>query len=338
MIVNAFSVIAAFAAILRVALGLMVLFLGILAIRHWRRARESEAHEQRFYLLVGSCVTLALLAAVSWPLLYLVLQSYASPPRWPGVMCIAGVTRVGTGSVGAASRLPGLLAVLAVTKPLLAFVSGAWLVLHLVNRRERTGALTHRVLALLVLCGSLGVADGAVETAYLFIPKQEKFLAAGCCGADMGAEASVRASLLPAEPRGPTGALSAAFLALGSGLVVALTAAIRRGGGPWLWVSLAGAILSLPLGLVFLRDVAAPGFLHTPYHACIYCLARWMPETLLGAGLYVLGAFGVGWAVVARSLGKGGGAGEGISLRLLRIARFGYLGSLLMAAVMMVSS
>ncbi len=339
MIVNAFSVVAAFAALLRAALGLFVLVAGTRAIRESSRARETGSLEERFYLLVSLCVTLVGLGVVSWPLLYLVLQSYvpgSGGPQWPGVMCIQGVTRIGTGSVGATSYLPHLVGILAVTKPLLVFVSGVWLVLHLRNRRDRALALTP-VLVALTLCGLLAVADSAFETAYLFIPKQEKSLAAGCCGGDMGAEASQRASLPPAEP-GPTRALSVAFLALGSGLVLALSAAIRRGGGAWLWLSLAGAILSLPLGLAFLGDVAAPRFLHTPYHQCIYCLAKWMPETLLGIGLYVLGAFGVGWAFVAFGLGKGRGAGDGISLRLLRIARFGYLGSLLMTGVMMVSA
>jgi len=343
VIVNAFSVVAAFAAILRALLGLIVLVAGILAIRRWRRSRKSEAGEERLYLLLGSCITLALLAIVSWPLLYLVLASYV--PLWPGIMCIQGVTRIGTGSVGAAAWLPRLLSILAVTKPLLIFVSGIWFVLHIANRRSRTDALTGSVLLALVSCGLLAVADSGVETAYLFIPKQEKSLAAGCCGVDTAAVASTDASLplLAAEPD-HTRALSTAFLGLGSGIVLALSAAIRRAragvpsGGPWLWLSLAGAVLSLPLGLTFLGRAAAPWFLHLPYQQCIYCLVGQRPEVAVGIGLYVLGAFGVGWAVVVRRLGKGGGAGEGVVLPLLRLARFGYLGALLMTAALMVSS
>jgi hypothetical protein len=338
VITNPFSVVAAFAAILRLALGLFVLAAGILAIRAWRhdknKNKEGRNGEERFYLLVASSVTLVALAVVSWPLLYLVLRSYV--PLWPGVMCIQGVTRIGTGSVGAASWLPHLLRILAVTKPLLVFASGAWLVLHLVNRRDRTGALTGRVLGALVLCAFLAVADGLVETAYLLVPKQEKALAAGCCGGAAEKDISPRASPpLLAAGAGQRTALSAAFLALGGGLVIALSAAIRRG-GPWPALSLAGAVLSLPLGVVFLVDVAAPWFLHLPYHHCVYCLARSMPETLVGILLYVLGAFAAGWAFAARRTGIGGGAGEeGVSIPLLRMARFSYLGALLMAAVMM---
>jgi hypothetical protein len=56
-----------------------------------------------------------------------------------------------------------------------------------------------------------------------------------------------------------------------------------------------------------------------------------MPETLVGIALYLVGALGVGWALVART---GGGTGEG----LLRAARFGYLGALGMASVMLANA
>jgi len=338
VIVNAFSVVAAFAAILRVVLGLLVLGTGILALKEWRRTRDRNdgSGEGRFYLLVTACATLTVLAVVSWPLLYLVLLSYV--PLWPGVMCVDGVTRIGEGSVGVSALLPHLLRALAVTKPLLIFASGAWLVLHLVNRRDRTGALTGRVLAALLLCAFLAVADGAVETAYLFVPKQEKTLAAGCCAQEADVDPARSGSLpVVAADAGGRALLSVVFLAVAAGIVLALTAAIRRGGA-WLAVSLAGALLSLPIGLVFVLDVAAPDFLHLPYHHCVYCLARSMPETLVGILLYVLGAFGAGWAFAARRFGKGGGTGEGVSVPLLRMARFSYLGALLMAAVMLLNA
>jgi len=149
LIVNGFSVVAVFAAVLRAALGMAVLVAGARAIRSSRSARDAGTGEDRFYLLVTLCATLVGLSVVSWPLLYLVLESYvpgSGGPQWPGVMCIQGVTRIGTGSVGAASLLPPLVGTLLVTKPLLVLVSGAWLVLHLVNRKSRTGALTGRVL------------------------------------------------------------------------------------------------------------------------------------------------------------------------------------------------
>jgi len=332
VILNPFSVVAAFAAALRIVLGILVVVVGARAL--WRPARQGE---ERYHLLLSLGMTLVGLGVVSWPLLYLVLDSYVPAnggPPYPGVMCVQGVTRIGTGSVGPASFLPDLVLLLEVSKPLLVFVAGACLVFHLADRRLRTGALGRRALAALTLFGALVVVDSAAEGAYLLIPKQEKLLAAGCCAAHAAAEAPAAPPLAPAGGSAP---LTAAFLCVGAAVVLALTAAIRRGGA-WLAVAFPLALLSLPLGLVFLGDVAAPTFLRLPYHRCVFCLAKLRPETLVGIALYVLGAFGVGWAVSARLVARGGGTGEGIASPLLRMARFGYLGSLLMAGVMLVSA
>jgi hypothetical protein len=346
VILNALSGLAAFAALLRAAIGLIVLFVGVRALRRWRSplGPEPGTGEERFYLVFALSATLLGLAVVSWPLLYLVLQSYV--PEWPGVMCIQGVTRIGAGSVGAASSLPGLVGFLEGAKPALVFVAGAWLVLHLVNRRGRTGALTGRVLWVLLLFGCLATIDGAGELAYLLIPKQETFLAAGCCtvGADPAAAAGAAPpALLLSSPEPSHGWLTAAFLSVGLAVVLAVSVARRRlrrpaGGGRWLAFSLVGALVSVPLGLAFLSAVAAPAFLRLPYHPCPYCLIASAPESLVGIVLYVSGVFGVGWAGAARWLGATpeGSAGNELCLRLLRIARFGFLASLLMATVKLI--
>ena len=231
MILNPFSVLAAFAAVLRIAIGLLVLFAGVRAMRRWRssRHREVEAGEERFYLLLTLSATLVGLAVVSWPLLYLVLQSYV--PEWPGVMCIQGVTRIGTGSIGASGWLPGLVAFLETAKPALVFVAGGWLVLHLVNRRDRTGALTGRVLGALLLCGLLAALDGAGELLYLLIPNQERFLAAGCCsfaGEPVAAAGAEPIAHLVARQDGSSGGLTIAFFSVGLALLGTITLALRR--------------------------------------------------------------------------------------------------------------
>jgi hypothetical protein len=330
VILNAFSVLAAFAALLRVIGGFLVLVLGVAA---WRRLRRDAAAprdgEGRYFLLVMLCATLVGIAVVSWPLLYLVLQSYVG--RWPGVMCIEGVTRIGTGSIGAASHLPGLVRLLEVAKPALVFVSGAWVVLHLANRRAPGGRLTGRVVGALLLCGAAAALDGGAELAYLFIPKQERLPAAGCCGVPDEAVLGPVGGPAPAW-------LSPAYFSLGLALVVALSLAARKDRVPatWLAVALVGALASLPLGLEFLGRVAAPALLHLPHHSCAYCLIAKAPESLVGIGLHVAGAFAVGWACVARWVGAEGDGG--IAAPLLRVARFGYLGSLAMAGVGLASS
>jgi hypothetical protein len=332
VILNAFSVLAAFVALLRLLGGILVVVAGIAAVRKLRAGPTGEEGEERFYLLFSLCAVLVGLSVLSWPLFYMVLDSYV--PEWPGFICIQGVTRVGTRSLGAAGYLPGLVRFLEVAKPLVVFVGGGYLVLHLLNRRTATGALTGRVTGLLLLCGAVAAADGAAEGAYLLIPKQERFLAAGCCGV-RAESAALAASPAPAASAADTTALTWAFFGLSAGLVVALSLVLRRPRAPLLGLLAAGAALSLPLGLAFLVAVAAPAFLRLPHHACAYCLVHGVLEALLGVALYVAAAFAAGWAFVGATVGRAAGeeAVRGIATPLLRFARFGYLGAALMAGV-----
>src|SRR5207302_10144316 len=147
MILNAYAVLDSFTTALRLALGLFVLGLAL-----WHGRRRSAKHtvegrqrlEDRGYLLFLAAGVLLALNVLSWPLLYLLLQSYV--PEWPGVMCIYGVTRVGEGSLGPARHLPDLLRVVQWMKPVLVFVGGAWFVLYLMNRRTATAPLVGRLL------------------------------------------------------------------------------------------------------------------------------------------------------------------------------------------------
>jgi len=327
VILNAFSVLAAFAAVLRVALGAVIVVAGVAALR-----RRAEKGEERYFLLASLGGALVALGIASWPLFYLVLQSYV--PEWPGVMCIEGVTRIGAGSIGASAALPPLLKGLEIAKPAVVFACGAWIVLHLAARRAKDGPAGGRALAALLLCGALATADAAAELAYLGIPKKETFLASGCCS--VAAAPAVRAN--PAGGGGTT-FLSAAFWSVGVALVAVLTAAARGlgqapSGRRWLAAALALAAASVPAGAGFLGAVAAPAFLHLPDHRCPYCLIAGAPEALLAIALFLGGAFAVGWAAVAWWLARDG-SGRTLAVPLLRWARFGYAGALLMVAVRM---
>ena len=77
MIVNGYSVLAAFVGLIEVALGVVVALLGVRAIRARRRPAPSvDAGESRFTLLFLQSIVLLGVSVASWPLLYLVLQSY----------------------------------------------------------------------------------------------------------------------------------------------------------------------------------------------------------------------------------------------------------------------
>ena len=339
MILNGYSGIAAFAALLRVALGLVLIVAAVRAFGGTRRAATTGDAEPRYYLRFVLGATLLALSVAAWPLFYLVLQSYVG--LWPSVMCIDGVTRIGTDSANAAAYLPGLVAFLEISKPLLVFVAGAWLVLHLLLRARIDRRLALLSTATLLLFGLLGAVDGAAEGAYLLIPKQEQALATGCC--TVGSQTAAFVPLNPAEAAHDAAhvpALAWLFLVLASAVVALLSAGIHRtrtAGSPgrWFWGAAAGAVALLPIGSAFLHEVGAPLFLRLPYHKCAYCLVGLAPESLVGIALFTTAIFAVGWAAVVRALDRSDGA---LAAPLLRWARFGLLATLLMVGVRMATA
>jgi hypothetical protein len=338
VIVNPYSVVAAFVSVVEAVLGAATLVVAATALRR----RGDAASESRFHLLVLLSGTLLGLAAAGWPLLYLVLQSYV--PRWPGVMCIQGVSHVGSGAVGASGWLPMLLEALECLRPAAAFVAGAWLVLHVANRRTRTAPLTTAVLVLLAAAGALSLASGVVESAYLVIPKEERFLADGCCTmpADWtpdGADAGFLVARF-----GEDGARRAAtwlFFGVGAPLagVVAWTA-LRGGDVLARRVAIAAAAFGgfafLAAAATFATNAASPILLRLPHHRCAWCLFASIPETIVGAALVFLGVFSCGWAALAAwsaPVEDGRTEVAGQTRALLRASLFGYVGALLLAAV-----
>lgn len=345
MIVNAFSVLDAFVSLLRLGLGLIVVVLGMSAWRSWKR-RESDpdaaqALEDRCHLLFLLAGVLLILNVLAWPIYYLVLQSYV--PQWPGVMCIYGVTQIGAGSLGPSRFLPTLVTTLQVMKPALVFLSGAWFVLHLLNRQTRTASLTGRVLLVLLLSGFLAVADAAVEGAYLVIPKKEVFLSAGCCTEVFDAEGR-SGRFLPGTLVGEDAdrSLLAAYWTINGLMVLALAGCERlcRRGSParWLPLVLLAAVLSLLVNGLFLIEVATPRLLRLPGHHCPYDLVPVAPESLIPVALFVGGSFTVGWACVAAWMGNRPEASPLFPTmvgRLCRLGLLGYLWSVLMMTVLL---
>jgi hypothetical protein len=303
MILNSYAVLDFFTCLLRFAFGLMILSLGTTA---WCKCRPGltpegrKALEDRCYLLFLAALVLLGLNLASWPLLYLLLQSYV--PEWPGVMCIYGVTQIGAGSIGVSRFLPGLLGILQASKPALVVASGAWFAIYLINRRTRTAPLLRRLLGVLLAVGLLASADAALEAAYLIIPKKEEFLSAGCC-----TEVFDRAGAAPTllEMFGGDAVrlpLFVAYYGVNLGMLLTLGAYTRRGGEAWTTPSLVplllGAGLVFLVNSVFLIEVASPEVLHLPYHHCPYDLVPKAPEMVVGVALYAWGSFSVGWAFV----------------------------------------
>jgi hypothetical protein len=342
MILNAYAVLDAFMSILRLVLGLMVIGLGLPAWWRWKASLPSERKrfvEDRSYFLFLLAIVLLILNLASWPLFYLLLQSYV--PEWQGVMCIYGVTQIGAGSVGPSRFLPSLLTALQVLKPALVFLTGAWFVLYVVNRRTSTAPLMPRVLLAVLVVGLLAVLDAAIEGAYLAIPKKEEFPSSGCCTVALDNPSRMTGPLsgvLSGADLGPW--LWGAYYGVNVGMCLSLAGYVHLLQGRQTGVRLVplalGALVSVPVNLVFLVEIAAPTLLHLPFHHCPYDLLPAVPESVVPIALFVVGSFAVGWACLAGWFGSCPETrpflGQEIA-KLLRLGLWGYAGSVLMLSV-----
>jgi hypothetical protein len=331
MIVNPYAILDALVAVLRLPLGIALATLGIGAWLQTRRAASPQDRavlENRCYLLVTIAVVVQWLNVLSWPLFYLLLQSYVV--EWSGVMCIYGVTQIGVGSVGPSRILPPLLVGLQLFKPALVFASGAWFVLYQLNRQTRSGALLGRVALLLSLVGVLSVVDAAAELTYLIIPKKDVFPWSGCC---TEAIAAARRMAGPTPSFGPQdqALLIAAFAAVTAALVLLISwQLLRRGVGRAILLAMTAlaACLALPVSHRFLADIVAPRVLHLPNHACAYDLLPISPFAVAAVGLHFLGCFAVGWANLVYWIGNHADAAAGVPgmvRRWLCVALTGYV-------------
>lgn len=349
MILNGYAILATFVGLVELCVGIAVVCLASAGLR--RRAATGPALDTvapRDAILLLLAFALVGASVASWPILYLLLASYI--PEWFGVMCIQGVVRVGTGSEGAAGWLPTLVHALEFTKPSLVLAAGAWLTLHVADRRTRTSPLAGRVLGALLVVGLLATLDAAAQLAYVGIPKKERFLAAGCCVvpqdfADRTGSLGAADDTSAPAPRGRT-TLVVSFYALSGVLVVgarwsatrddraAATAATAAAGTRAGWSSAALTVIALaalPITALFVAQVAAPVFLDRPDHRCAYCLLTSSPLAVTAMATYVAAAFATGWADVADRFGTTGETGAFISAqrrRLLRFASIGYLTAL----------
>lgn len=329
MILNSFALLDAFVCVARLVVACVLAVVaanGLRASQGNAKAPPSPAIENRIYLVLLMAAVLVGLNVVAWPLLYSVLQSYI--PYWPGVMCIYGVTRIGTGSDGLSRWLPAILTTLQLTRPAIVFLSGGWLVVYLANRSVPVKGSSFRWLGLVALMSGLTVADAGLELTYLAIPKAERFLQVGCCTTIASPGAAYRGLAPPAASTGRQ--LSIAYFGLTAAITAALgaTLARRRPLRAWITTSLGiVAILLIPVSTAFVWYVAAPAILQLPYHPCAYCLSVAAPESLLGIGSFLLGSYAVGWLAILQSSTAVSGM---LAQRLLFLAFFGYLGSLVL--------
>jgi hypothetical protein len=142
-------------------------------------ARDPSWWENRGYLTLLMTATLALLSLASWPLIYLLWQSYVAES--PALMCIQGVINVGRDSLGSARHLPNLVLAIQWIKPAFVFFSGAWFAVYMLNRETRSGSFRERLVRWMRPVALLAIVDATLVLTYIAIPKKEEFASTGCC-------------------------------------------------------------------------------------------------------------------------------------------------------------
>ena len=353
MILNSFAILDVFVTLIRLGLACVILWLAIPTLRQWNLSGkrgdilQKEDLENRSYLVSLLAFLFLFANLVSWPLLYLLLQSYVS--QWPGVMCIYGVTRIGTGSQTISRFLPPLLSGLQLLKPVLVFQGGVWASLYIANRTAKSSPLMPRMLVCLVTLGVLGVLDSLAEAAYLFIPKMEDIPEVGCC--TVSADDENRFLPTAFFEKQARYWLTPGFYGMGGGMALGLFWYLQtsnsKKGSPETGSSLPGrpailgflflgSLLSVFCGWMYLIDVAAPNWLHLPDHHCPYDLIPGTPEVVLGVAAFVMGTFSVGWAFLVAILANNPETRETIPpliQRILTLGFFSYLGAMVMATM-----
>jgi hypothetical protein len=223
----------------------------------------------------------------------------------------------------------------------LIFLTGAWFVLYLVNRRTQTAPLTDRVLSVLAIVGLVAVADATVEATYLATPKKEAFPSAGCC--TVAFESATDATRFAPQSllrESWYRWLSVAYYAGNVGMILGLWMTKLFASAPhmakWLGPLLLGALVLLPVSALFWIEIAAPALLQLPYHHCLYDLIPNAPESVVAIALAILGSFSLSWACVVGWFAKCRETQPFLHQevrRLLGLALAGYFGSVSMFTI-----
>lgn len=334
MTVDTPSVLTAFTALSEFALGALAC---VVAARILRRGPGAAAADDAGASLAGlTAWRLVAVAAVSVPLLFLVLR--ASVATWPGVMCVAGVLRVGEGSSGPERWLPSLIVAAFALKALVVLAGGGWATMAAVARRTATGPAARRATVGLALTGALALADATATSTYLVLPKQASHLARGCCTTDV-ASAPTGDVAAPSSDAARA-AWTTAFFTCGGATCSLLGFARVRGLGDgaaaWWAPSVAtGAVATAASGAVYASSVVAPLRLGRPLHECTFCLLDGAPETWVGAAALAVAVPCAAWAatVAVASAGSGASAASDLTLRRLSgVGAFGFAAALAVGA------
>jgi len=325
MILNALSITLLFIGALSVLLAIWGGVSSLALYRKWGRSftpEEKVSLEDRSYLVLLITVILLVIRLINWPLFYVTLQSFISDIE--GAMCIFGVTQV----------KPGLTRFLEFLKPIIFFLIGGWLILHLLDRSTKTSPLMRRKLLLLSIIALFILIDSFGDLLLMIRIAPESLVS--CC--------TTITDILNRPTRTTPQAFFGPEYAFPLQILFFITHLALIG---FVGVSLKFRIFHRPiLGLLFLFsilntivfllaqiEVFAPAMMHLPFHHCLYCLWQYVPDSILLFAFFFLGTFSVGWGFTTDLFGKTGETSDLLPSYLRKIYCFAFF--CLSAAVIM---
>ncbi len=306
----------------------------LILYRKWGRSSTPEERtslEDRSYLVLLIMVIVLLIRLINWPLFYVTLQSFISDIE--GAMCIFGVTQV----------KPGLTRFLEFLKPIIFFLIGGWLILHILDRATKTSPLMGRKLLLLSIISLLVLID-SIGDILLMIGIAPESLVSCCTTITDILNRPTRTT--PESIFGPEYAhpLQVLFFITHLALIgiigitlksktLEITFLRRR---PILGLLFLFAILNAFVFLLSQIEVFAPRMMHLPFHHCLYCLWQYVPDSIVMYLFFILGTFSVGWGFTTELFGKHGETADllpGYLRRIYSFAFFFLLASLIMLII-----
>jgi len=328
MILNTLSITLIFIGVLSALLAIWGGVSSLILYRKWGRfstPEERASLEDRSYLVLFIMVIVLLIRLINWPLFYVTLQSFISDIE--GAMCIYGVTQV----------KPGLTRFLEFLKPIIFFLIGGWLILHLLDRSTKTSPLMGSKLLLLAFIGFFVLVDSIGDVLLILGISPESLVSCCTTVTDISNRPTrtTPISIFGPEYGRPLQSLFfVTHLALMGFIGVSLKFRIFR--RPILGLLFLFSILNASLFLFSQIEVFAPAMMHLPFHHCLYCLWQYVPDSILLFAFFSLGTFSVGWGFTTDLFGKIGEASDSVPYYLRRIywLAFFFLSAALIMLVM----
>jgi hypothetical protein len=306
MIVNIFTLIMLFIAVLSFTLGGYLFYATLKALFHFKKVVPLEAkssfEETGYLIFLLACVVLSV-RMFAWPWFYFMLQSFVS--EVPGAMCIFGVTRV----------LPDTVTFLQIIKPISFFIMGGWLLCYYVDKSIPTSPLARKnLLFLLPICGVL-LADSIGDIYY--VVHMKPLMSVSCCATFF--DTPLRPSAMIPQAlfgRDFQQTLFIVFYATNIILIILLFTSLSRK-----WQSLASlpknvmlysqaviAVVNIPIVIISFFENIGPTLMQLPLHHCIYCFMGKgiVPDAPVILGLFAIGTFAIGWMVILRLICRNG--------------------------------